>query len=190
MSYNQEVASLVFNTSDLTVDATTYVGTCDEFRTEMTWSNINLRTVLGPMYDKYDTFCLNCPNMFFTIGDGVFGTNARDREIIINIRGLPFTNNTYNSALKTNYNHAQLNALMLNHNGVSQLTRESPRLMFTKNQDICDLTIFYTSLLKDANGTYNLETVSAYPHAIFMMNIYGIEKTDRVADLNSPRLFQ
>jgi len=190
MSYNQEVASLVLLTSDLTANATNYVGTCDEFRKEMTWSNLNLRTILGPMYEKYDTFCLQCVNMFFTFGDGAFGFDARDRQVSINIRGLPFTNNTYDSALKTISNHAILNALILSQNGTTELYQDCSRLMFTKNQELCNLTIFYESILKDANGTYNLSTPSAYPNAIFMFNIFGIDKTDRVADLNSSRLFQ
>ena len=190
MSHNEEVASLVLLTSDLTANSTTYVGVCNEFRTEMTWSNLNLRTILGPMYDKYDTFCLQCINIFFTIGDGVFGTAARDRQVSINIRGLPFTNNTYDSALKTNYTHGHLNALLLSQAGSTQVNRDSTRLMFSKNQDLANITIFYQSLLKDANGTYNLSTASAYPNAIFTFNIFGIEKTDRIADLNSSRLFQ
>ena len=73
MSHNEEVASLVLLTSDLTANSTTYVGVCNEFRTEMTWSNLNLRTILGPMYDKCDRFCLQCVDMFFTFGDGTFG---------------------------------------------------------------------------------------------------------------------
>ena len=34
------------------------IGFINATATNLTWKNINLRTLLGPMYDKYDTFNL------------------------------------------------------------------------------------------------------------------------------------
>ena len=143
MSHNEEVASLTLLTSDLTVSSTSYIGTCDQYRTNMTWSNLNLRTILGPMYDKYDRFCLQCVYIFFTSGDGVFGTEGRDRHVSLNICGLPFTNATYDSALKINYTHGHINSVILPQGGSVPVNRESPRLMFNKNQELADIDIFY-----------------------------------------------
>ena len=56
--YNEESASLVLRTSDLPVNSSNNVGSADQFYTNMTWSNINLRVLLGSMYDKYDKFAL------------------------------------------------------------------------------------------------------------------------------------
>ena len=53
--YNEESASLVLRTSDLP-NGTNNIGSSDQFYTNMTWSNISLRTLLGSMYEKYDKF--------------------------------------------------------------------------------------------------------------------------------------
>ena len=49
-------ARLVLKTSDLTANSTTNNGSCDQYRTSFTWFNINLRMLLGDMYNQYDYF--------------------------------------------------------------------------------------------------------------------------------------
>jgi hypothetical protein len=188
MAYNQEVASLVLLTSDLEINATNDVGTSNEFMTENTWSNINLRTLLGPMYDKYDCFVLQCINIFFVQYSTTlpFGVDVRDRTIGIYIKGLPFTNNTYDCASKTNQPYALINYATVAAGGATQINRESNLLMFTKNQELADITIFYKSLIKP----YEIQTVNPVPSTLFTFNIFGVDKTNRVPDLNSSRLFQ
>ena len=63
----------------------------------MTWSNINLRTLLGSMYDKYDKFALVPVAYQSNVGDATFGNSNDDRIVSVNISGLPFTNNNYSS---------------------------------------------------------------------------------------------
>ena len=53
---NQRNACLVLKTSDLIPGKTLTAGVCDTYRQNMIWYNINLRTVLGDLYDKYDYF--------------------------------------------------------------------------------------------------------------------------------------
>ena len=58
MSY-QEIACLVLKTSVLPMDGTTnHYGTSNSTNTIFTWTNINLRTLLGDMFDKYDRYLL------------------------------------------------------------------------------------------------------------------------------------
>ncbi len=92
--YNEESASLVLRSSDLP-NGTNNIGSSDQYYTNMTWSNINLRTLLGNMYDKYDKFALVPVAYLSNVGDGTFGTANDDRIVTINIAGLPFTNNNY-----------------------------------------------------------------------------------------------
>ena len=56
--YNEESASLILRTGDLPSNSSNNVGSADLYYTNMTWYNINLRTLLGNMYDKYDKFNL------------------------------------------------------------------------------------------------------------------------------------
>ena len=58
MSY-QDIACLILKTNVLPMDGTTNAyGTSNSINTIFTWTNINLRTLLGDMFDKYDRFLL------------------------------------------------------------------------------------------------------------------------------------
>ena len=70
MSY-QEIAWLVLKTSILPMDGTTNAyGTSNAMNTSFTWTNINLRTLLGDMFDKYDRYIL----LLQSISTGIAGT--------------------------------------------------------------------------------------------------------------------
>ena len=87
---NLENAALVLRTSDLTANSTTNVGTCDQYRTNFTWNNINLRTLLGGMYDKYERFNI-CLNTVSTSNIAVTpGVTDDDRIVQIYLGGLRF----------------------------------------------------------------------------------------------------
>ena len=94
--FNAESASIVLRSADLTAGSTNAIGSADTFLTNFTWNNINLRTLLGSMYEKYDRFVLVPTQVQSAQGSASFGTTADDRNCLLFIRGLPFTNNTYN----------------------------------------------------------------------------------------------
>jgi len=104
--FNAESATLILRSNDLTANTTNAVGTADAFFTNMTWNNINLRTLLGSMYEKYDRFVLVPTQIQSANGSAAFGTTADDRNCLIFVRGMPFTNNTYNVSTLTNQNSA------------------------------------------------------------------------------------
>ena len=187
--YNEECATLVLRSGDLTANSTNLVGTADARFTNMTWSNINLRTLLGNIYDKYDRFTL-VPIQFQTITGAGFALTNDDRCVSINIAGLPFTNNNYNASTKTNQNSAVIYVTRFIANNSSNSITTGNVLNFTKNQDITDINIFYQRISPDGNGRYAItQTATNFPHIIFTFNIYGVTKTDRVPDLNSSRMF-
>jgi hypothetical protein len=94
---SQEKALLVLKTSDLTFNQSNSVGTANATGTQCTWNNINLRVLLGNLYDKYSRFNL-CLNTFTT---GPCGTLAdAETGTYLTLSGLPFVNNTY--GVKTN----------------------------------------------------------------------------------------
>ena len=53
---SQEKALLVLKTSDLTYNTSNSIGTANATGTKCTWNNINLRVLLGNLYDTYDRF--------------------------------------------------------------------------------------------------------------------------------------
>ena len=98
-----QTASLVLKTSDLTLNSSTSTGTVDQYGTSFTWNNINLRVLLGDMYDQYDRFNLNLNTIATGFAD-VIGATTNDRCTYVTIGGLPWTNITYNQTANSNLN--------------------------------------------------------------------------------------
>ena len=132
------------------------------------------------MYDKYDRFALVPVRYQTSAATGTtFGTEASDRTVSLNIAGLLFTNNVYNSALETNSSSAVLGSVQIDNSAVGVSTSliggTMSTLTFTKNQELVNLNIYYKRLTK-SGGSYDIATTNYYPDAIFIFNIYGIDK--------------
>ena len=193
MSYNQQSATLVLQTADLALNSTNSAGTADANNTNWTWSNLNLRTILGDMYDKYDMFAL-VPVRVHSGNTGAataFGATESDRVLTINIAGLPFTNNTYDTALKTNSNHITFQTIHINNTANTNSTVNGGSVLtFAKNQELLNLNIYYKRLVKNVSNNYDIVNgANAYPDTTFIFSIYPIEKKDRIPDLNTSRIF-
>ena len=94
---SQEKALLVLKTSDLTFGQSNSVGSANATGTQCTWNNIDLRVLLGNLYEKYTRFNLSLNT--FTTGPCGTLTDA-ETGTYLSLSGLPFVNNTY--AVKTN----------------------------------------------------------------------------------------
>jgi hypothetical protein len=188
--FNAECATLVLRTADLPANSSNAVGSTNQYITNMTWNNINLRTLLGSMYEKYDRFAL-VPTQIqsITAFSGV-GTTGDDRNIMIFISGLPFINNTYNVSTLTNQNSAFINFIKFLTSNTASASTTPNILLFSKNQELVNLNIFYQRINKSlVTNTYNPDTIAQYPQMLFAFNIYGIDKTDRIPDSNGSRIF-
>lgn len=88
-------ASLILSTNN---------GNSNTTKTSITWNNINLRTLLGDMYDKYDMFnlCLNTVTTAPSL-NSVYKA-SQDVQVMMRVSGLPFINNTYNVGATNNNN--------------------------------------------------------------------------------------
>ena len=188
--YNEESASLVLRSSDLPSNSSNNIGSSNLYYTDMTWSNINLRTLLGNMYDKYDKFALVPVAFQSNVGDATFGNSNDDRIVSVNISGVHLTNNNYSTNTKTNQTSSVLYVTRFLSNSSINGSTGGSVLTFTKNQELVNLNIFYQRTSLNGNGNYNIVTTAAFPHVIFTFNIYGINKTDRIGDLNSSRIFE
>ena len=93
MSY-QDIACLVLKTNVLTTDGTTNeYGTGNSKLSSFTWTNINLRTLFGDMFDKYDRYLLLLQNISHALS-ATMTTVVDDRALLINMSGLSFVNST------------------------------------------------------------------------------------------------
>lgn len=145
-------------------------------RTSITWNNINLRTLLGDMYDKYEIFnlCLNTMASGETLS---FTPTQDDRQVLIRMSGLPFINNGYNvgPTQNTNTQNTIIGSFQFNASGVNTQYFYSANLAtFDKHQELCNITIEY---LKVSNLQYpSVSGVGYFPATTFIFDIFGIEK--------------
>ena len=190
---SQETASLVLKSSDLTLNSSTAIGTSDQYGLTLTWNNINLRTVLGDMYDKFDRFNL-CLNTVASSIAGAYGGSLQERCNFITVSGLPWTNNTYYQSNGFNSNAAVIGSICVPasvtgppavESQITQYFYSNNTATFGKNQDICNITISIKKILDDASPL----TANAFPKMIFIFDIEGVEAY-KVKDITDARILK
>ena len=171
---NLQNASLVLNTYSGTDSST------GSIKTSHTWSNINLRTLLGDMYNKYDMFNI-CLNTVATEPSTTGFTNAStDSQVIMRISGLPFINNTYNITSTNNYNSANcvIGTFTFAIGGITtQYFYGSNIATFGKSQELCNITIDYIRVADLAQPQVGAS--KKFPNCTFIFDIFGIDKDDK-----------
>lgn len=185
MSY-QEIACLVLKTNVLTTNGTTNAfGSGNSTLSSFTWTNINLRILLGDMFDKYDRYLLLLQNISHSsLPAGISGGD--DRAILINMSGLSFVNSTYIQKLQSNSGALIVCPFMFpSASGAvqSQLYNNFAVSTFIKQNDIVNISINYTKIKDDT------ATTVTYPHMCFIFNIVGIEEY-RIKDVMNTRLLK
>ena len=197
-----ECAILVLRTCDLTKTGNISGIRADYNISPFTWKNINLRTLLGTMYDKYDLFniCLSavCSGSILTAANSYrLSSDINDNTVILNMSGLPFINNTYDTRTQHNCNQTnigcytfpstlittQVNAVNVYTNtpipGMTTYTTSNGGNTFGKYQELVDLTIIYTRIMDNALIVHDQVTNSGdFPHVQFIFNIFGIPKDE------------
>ena len=182
MSY-QELACLVLKTNVLTTNGTTNAfGSGNATLSSFTWTNINLRTLLGDMFDKYDRYLLLLQNISQSNAGTI--TTVDDKAILINMSGLSFVNSTYIQKLQSNSGALIVCPFIFVASNVqSQLYNNFAVSTFIKQNDIVNISINYTRIKDDVAPT------TTCPHMCFIFNIVGIEEY-RVKDVMNNRLLK
>jgi hypothetical protein len=182
MSY-QEIACLVLKTNVLTTNGTMNdYGVGNSTLTSFTWTNINLRTLLGDMFNKYDRYLLLLQNISHA-NSGTM-TTADDRSILINMSGLSFVNSSYIQKLQSNSGALIVCPFIFVASAVqSQLYNNFAVSTFIKQNDIVNISVNYTRIKDDVAPT------TTCPHMCFIFNIVGLEEY-RVKDVMNNRLLK
>jgi len=179
--YTNPITINCYNLQDLT--NTTQAGTCDKYRTKMTWTNINLRTVLGDIYDNYDNFNLSLTNINSAVPFGVSPNN--DNQILqLRMTGLPFKNNSYDQNSGHNIQSCIINTITFG-NSAQNTNYYDNMTTFSKNQDLCNITLEYLRIDDGSSPSvisslpYLTPAVTIpYPNCSFQFDIYGVDKKD------------
>lgn len=168
-------ATLVLKTCTLEPYAQTAKGTVNGTNTSITWNNINFRLLLGDMYDKFDNFNLQLVNITSDdnrTGELLSGNTVSDRIVSVNLSGLNFLNQTYDS----NTNNMGSKVVIATYALYKDFSQNYSNniVTFAKGNEMCNLTIHYTRILDDQPPDC-LASLD-FPQMVFMFNIYGIPK--------------
>jgi len=158
-------ASLVLKTSDFTSQSDFVYGTAystsrfasNEKLSKMVWKNINLRDILGDIYDKYDFFNI-CLNTVSTAQANLIDGSLDSRNISLKISGLSFSNQGYVSkTLSNNNNSTIIGTFNFTPSASStQYYYGCNMATFRKSQDYVDITIEYPRILDEVVSNSNL----------------------------------
>jgi len=88
--YQNELANFTLTTQILSAGATNAFGTMNSTFTTFTFTNVNMRRIIGTMWDKYDKFNLVCANV--GVGNTSTTLSAPQRFMFFQIQGLQFIN--------------------------------------------------------------------------------------------------
>ena len=189
-----EIVTLTLNTNDIfsglnqasfynkTID--NMYGTITNNRCTNTWKNINMRFVLGVLYDKYETFNIKLYQITQTSG-ALGGVNPLAAEFLlvdVRISGLPFLNNSYNIASRNNTNSLYLTSYVLNvYNFLGIAGSITPSynpiaLTFGKSTEYVNITIDIKCTKDQQYPTFTINT--ALGPTSYVFKIYGIPKTE------------
>lgn len=137
----------------------------------ITWDNINLKQVLGTLYDKYDNFKI-CLTSFGNVNAAAIAA-VNDRVCTLNMRGLNWINQTYDSVTNTNRDGVVLSTtLMPSANGTSLNYTGEIGWVFQKPSSIT-VSINIT-ITRASDGLVNAAT--NYGDTVYCFSIYGVEE--------------
>jgi hypothetical protein len=88
--YQNELANFTLTTQILSAGATNAFGTMNSTFTNFTFTNVNMRRIIGTMWDKYNKFNLVCLNV--GIGNVASAPSNEQRFLWFQIGGLQFIN--------------------------------------------------------------------------------------------------
>ena len=114
------------------------------------WENINLRNLMGNMYDKYEKFNLCLTSISSTNANATLGTLLEDTMVVANISGLPFINQTYNTKTGNNTNTATLCSF--------QFQRSLGINLYFYNVDLCFFIGMLISIIIANIQSFNLSS--------------------------------
>jgi hypothetical protein len=96
--YQNEQANFTLSTRILSAGATNAFGTMNSTMTTFTFTNVNMRRIIGTLWDKYDKFNLICPS--YGTGSVATSLSGNQRLQWFQVSGLQFINTL--SVLNTN----------------------------------------------------------------------------------------
>jgi hypothetical protein len=104
MEFNLPKVNFILETRDISTSnvianypVSNTKGSVNQSRTSMTWNAINMRNILGNLYDKYELFNIELVGFSAYQVLSNFGVTDNDRNVIFKMSGLDWVYNTYDT---------------------------------------------------------------------------------------------
>lgn len=162
-----------------TQDFTGATGSINRWQSSMTWPNINLRSLLGNLYEEGASYNLKLESVTFSLTSNlsIYTTAENNRAFNIFVSGFPFLNsysasgNLRNEGLICSCRvPSGAQHYMFNYNN-NELTFDLAKMNGLNNIDI---SIQYRDLLLNSTEPIGALNTHAYPNAQFVFSIYKI----------------
>lgn len=164
------------NPIERTVDFTGINGYVNRRQSQFIWRNINLRDILGDLYESNCNYKLELVNISFFVTStlGTFSTNETDRVFNVYMSGLP--NQKSYSSLGLNQ-EALLTTCRVPTGAFSNLFNYNNNFISfkTTSNQFCDLTITFRNLLNNNVQPQSTGVTLDYPYSQFTFNITKLE---------------
>lgn len=175
----QPVAKMVLFSSVLTPGSTTTFGTMNALATEMTFTNISMKNILGDLYDQYDTFNISLNSVTIPQSAATYGV-GNNTNIMLFMDGLAFkASNTYSNLTRT----SQTLAMVANFQLPTWVANSSATIYFdgtfantfSKYEEYIDISL---SLRSPTGGAQT--PTNTYPLMVYNFTIVGAFKPEIV----------
>jgi hypothetical protein len=195
MSENKLVGSLVLRTIDIdptkvSTVITAAAGTVPEavdntygnitaLGAVVTWRRVNIRTCLGGLYNKYNTFNLKLTSAQIRQNQLTTNGDLFDAQYVIYMSGLPFSSGSCYSTRFGPTNQAALACVNFDSTSAAGVTNafSSGLVSFDKPlQDVIDITIELKNSSTVTQNGYSEKTNQVLGHWSLIFDIYGIDK--------------
>jgi hypothetical protein len=211
MFVNKKCVKMTLRATDLpsTVSTNAYGSTNSLGKLNITFTNVNMKQILGAMYDEYDLFNIQLV-MFGQVNyNASSGTNAggtsnyigsgtADRNITIKMTGLPFISQLNDMRSPNGTTGANIAVCTLTANAATLFNSSQSNfcMTFRKPREFVDITFDITSLATATAPT--LATVSGTTvitndyNMFYTFNIYGVEleRRDKFDDARARQMLK
>jgi len=145
-------------------------GSINQYRSDITWFNVSFKTILGDMYDKYDSFNIKLSSIMYST---IAAPSALPSNLLlkINFVGLPFSNCTYHSLSNSNSQYCTVGSFTIGAAGTQIYYNDDNVFTINKPPESSNIRIYLTAL-NDAPAFWT----SLGPQIDFYFRIYGITK--------------
>jgi len=188
-----ETITFTLRTTDISIDnifanyygqtVATSTGQISNSRQTITWYNVNMKNMLGDMYDRYNKFCIGLVSVGVSSTNVTATTINDDRTWNINMSGLPFSSPSSNGS----NNSVSLGLLRLgvtsNTSSVINFSAISYNSFF-KTSDNLNITISLNSILTNAPILPDV-VGKVIGQTTFIFQIYGVENYKTIDDNNN-----